>query len=259
MRPRVRTIARRRVNTPDTGQVYKNFGRGSIRRVPHVRSVVIAGGTGYIGSRLAARLIARGHAVRVLARAASTGRIPSGAVPAIGDPLDPDSYAAAVRGGDTIVHLVGTPHPSPAKAAEFRRVDLPSIEAAVAAATRAGAAHLVYVSVAHPAPVMAAYIAVRTAGEAAIAHAGLTATVLRPWYVLGPGHWWPALLLPLYWYANVFPSTKATAQRLGLVTIAQMLNALVAAVESPPAPGQIRIVDIPAIRRASLSTEAVNV
>ena len=221
--------------------------------------MLIAGGTGYIGSRLAARLIARGHSVRVLARAASTGRIPAGATPAIGNALDPDSYAAAVRPGDTVVHLVGTPHPSPAKAAEFRRVDLRSIEAAVAAASNRGIAHLVYVSVAHPAPVMAAYIEVRQAGEAAIARAGLTATVLRPWYVLGPGHRWPVLLLPFYWYANVFPSTKATAQRLGLVTIAQMVNALAAAVESPPESGRVHIVDVPAIRRASPSTEALHV
>ena len=50
------------------------------------------------------------------------------------------------------VHLVGTPHPGPAKAAEFRRVDLPSVAAPVAAARDRGAAHFVYVSVAQPAP-----------------------------------------------------------------------------------------------------------
>jgi hypothetical protein len=47
--------------------------------------------------------------------------------------------------------LVGTPHPSPARSAEFQRVDLPSIRAAVSAAHAAGVFHLVYVSVAHPA------------------------------------------------------------------------------------------------------------
>ena len=227
--------------------------------MPHPRRVLIAGGTGYIGRRLTTALVARGHGVRVLSRESSLGRVGPGATPVPGNALDPDSYRSAVCAGDTIVHLVGTPHPSPRKAAEFQRVDRPSIEAAIAAAANAGAAHLVYVSVAHPAPVMAAYISVRTAGEAAIARAGLTATVLRPWYVLGPGHWWPVLLLPFYWYANVFPSTKATAQRLGLVTIAQMVNALIAAVESPPDAGRIHIVDVPASRRASPSTEAVNV
>ena len=227
--------------------------------MPQPRRVLIAGGTGYIGRRLTDALLAREHEVRVLARESSLAHVAPGATPVRGDALDPESYAAAVRAGDTVVHLVGTPRPSPAKAAEFQRVDLPSIEAAVAAAARAGAAHFVYVSVAHPAPVMAAYIAVRTAGEAAIARAGLTATVLRPWYVLGPGHWWPLLLLPFYWYANVFPSTKATAERLGLVTIRQMVNALIAAVEAPPDGGRIHIVDVAAIRRASPSSEVVNV
>jgi hypothetical protein len=37
-----------------------------------------------------------------------------------------------------------------------------------------------------------------------------------------------------------------------------MVTALVVAVESPPAGGHIRILDVPAIRRASLSTEALN-
>ena len=102
------------------------------------------------------------------------------------------------RAGDTLVHLVGTPHPSPAKAAEFRTVDLPSILASVRAARHAGAAHVIYVSVAQPAPMMHASIAVRAEGEAALAASGLTTTVLRPWYVLGPGHWWPLALVPLY-------------------------------------------------------------
>jgi NAD(P)-dependent dehydrogenase (short-subunit alcohol dehydrogenase family) len=162
------------------------------------RDVFVTGGTGYIGRRLSAALLQRGHRVRVLTRPASAGRVPDGARAVMGDALDAGSFLADLGPDDTLVHLVGTPHPSPAKAAEFRRVDLPSIEASVTAASAAGVAHLVYVSVAHPAPVMAAYIAVRSAGEAAIARARLTATVLRPWYVLGPGHWWPVVLLPIY-------------------------------------------------------------
>jgi uncharacterized protein YbjT (DUF2867 family) len=197
---------------------------------------------------LASQLIIRGHRVRVLTRASSALRVPAGAEPVIGDALSGASYAACVRPGDTVVHLVGTPHPSPSKAAEFARVDGPSIRAAVHAARVSSAAHLVYVSVAHPAPVMHAYIAVRSAGESAIAAAGLTATVLRPWYVLGPGHRWPIVLMPLYGIAALVPSLRAGAERLGLVTIEQMLRALIHAVEAPPPRRSIRIVDVPAIR-----------
>ncbi|HUL48539.1 MAG TPA: NAD(P)H-binding protein [Gemmatimonadales bacterium] len=219
-------------------------------------NVFVTGGTGYIGQRLVPALLARGHRVRVLARQTSLHRVPAGAVPVVGDALRESTFASAVRPGETVVHLVGTPHPSPAKAAEFERVDLASVVAASSAAERAGVLHFVYVSVAHPAPTMRAYIAVREKGEQRLASAGLTRTILRPWYVLGPGHWWPAALLPLYGIARLLPPFWTGAERLGLVTLSQMVRALVAAVEQPPPAGTARILDVPAIRAALVSEAA---
>jgi uncharacterized protein YbjT (DUF2867 family) len=161
------------------------------------------------------------------------------------------TFASAIPPGATLVHLVGTPRPGPAKAAEFERVDLASIRAAAFAARTARAAHFVYVSVAHPAPVMHAYIAVREQGEALVGATGIPATILRPWYVLGPGHYWPLLLIPFYALGRLFPATHDQATRLGLVTLQQMVTALTAAVESSPAAG-VRIVDVPAIQQARL-------
>jgi len=217
--------------------------------MPQSVDVFITGGTGYVGRHLIPELLARGHRVRALARETSLARVPQGAEAVVGDALDADSVAAALRPDDTVVHLVGTPHPSPAKAKQFEEIDLASIRATVNAARRVGIGHLVYVSVAQPAPMMRAYLWVRALGEAMIKEAGLAATVLRPWYVLGPGHRWPMVLLPLYKLAECFPSTQESAERLGLVTIQQMVNALVYAVENPPDRGRIRIVDVPAIRR----------
>jgi uncharacterized protein YbjT (DUF2867 family) len=213
--------------------------------------IFVTGGTGYVGRRLVRALVELGHEVRVLTRRESADRVPAGASAVVGDALDASSFQHEVGAGDTLVHLVGTPHPSPAKAAEFRRIDLPSILASVAAARHAGAAHVVYVSVAQPAPVMQAYIAVRAQGEAALAASGLTATVLRPWYVLGPGHWWPLALVPLYAVARLIPATRGGAERLGLVRLDQMVSALVRAVERPPAPGTLSLVDVPGIRAAA--------
>lgn len=195
--------------------------------------VFIAGGTGYVGQRLIPRLLARGHEVRALVRAGSENKLPAGCEPVVGDALDANSYTHQISPADTFVQLVGVAHPSPAKAAEFRRVDLPAGLGAVKASTAAGIEHLVYVSVAHPAPTMHAYVAVRTECETAIEAAGLNATILRPWYVLGPGHWWPYLLIPMYKIAELLPSTREGARRLGLVTLEQMLNALTFAVENP--------------------------
>ena len=177
--------------------------------------------------------------------------MPAGVDIARGDALAARDLTAALSPGDTLVHLVGTPRPSPAKAQQFQDVDLPSIRASAEAAVAARVAHLVYVSVAHPAPMMHAYIAVRAQGEALVRATGIPATILRPWYVLGPGHWWPYALVPLYWLAERIPSTRDTARRLGLVTHRQMVMALMSAIERGPAGAGI--VDVAGIRAARSS------
>ena len=214
----------------------------------NIRKVFVTGGTGYIGRQLIPALFARGHEVRALVRPESLGRAPAGVTTVVGNALDASTFASAVNRTDTIVHLVGTPHPSPAKAAEFERVDLASIRASVAAARAAGIAHLVYLSVAQPAPVMRAYVDARRRGEEAIAHGGITATIVRPWYVLGPGHRWPTVLVPIVKVLEWLPATREAARRLGFVTLAQMVAALVRAVEHPPGPAERRVVEVPAIR-----------
>jgi len=212
------------------------------------RCVFVAGGTGYMGQKMIAKLLLRGHQVRALVRPGSENKLPAGCKPVAGNALDGASYANQISPADTFVQLVGVAHPSPAKAAEFRRVDLPAGLGAIAAAKSVGIRHFVYLSVAHPAPMMHNYIAVRSQCEAAIETAGLNATILRPWYVLGPGHRWPYLLLPVYKVAELLPPTREGAQRLGLVTLEQMTNALTVAVENPVE--GTRVVTVPEIRAA---------
>ena len=214
--------------------------------------VFVTGGTGYIGRPLIEALLEKGYRVHALVRPGSEHKLPSGALPVVGDALDQATFAGAIPPGATVVHLIGTPHPNPSKAIEFRRVDLASIEATVAAARHAAVPHLVYVSVAHPAPVMQAYIAARQEGEALVRASGIRATILRPWYILGPGHRWPYLLVPIYTVLRWFPTARDGAERLGLVTRRAMIAALVRAVETPPVDAA-RIVEVPEIRHASVS------
>jgi hypothetical protein len=75
--------------------------------------------------------------------------------------------------------------------------------------------------------------------------------ILRPWYVLGPGHRWPYRLLPFYKLMEWLPFTRSGARRLGLVTLDQMVLALVEAVESPAL--GVRIMEVPEIRAAHLN------
>ena len=147
------------------------------------------------------------------------------------------------------MQLVGVAHPSPSKAQEFHAIDHASGLSAIAAAKNAGIQHFAYLSVAHPAPMMKSYIAVRAECEAALQASGMNVTIVRPWYVLGPGHRWPYALLPMYWICERISSTRDGARRLGLVTLAQMTRTLVSAVENPCAGA--RIVDVPQIRAAA--------
>src|SRR5277367_2150017 len=101
------------------------------------RDVFMTGATGYMGRALASRLVARGHRVRALARKGSEDRVPTGCEVVTGAALVSSSFAAQVRSSDTFVQLVGVAHPSPAKAKQFREVDLASARASIEAAKKA--------------------------------------------------------------------------------------------------------------------------
>ena len=103
-------------------------------RTVTTRDVFVTGGTGYIGRRAVASLVERGHRVRALVRPESQPLLPPGCTSVVGNALDASTFFTDVAGCDTFLQLVGTPHPLPSKAAEFERVDLASIRAAVLAA-----------------------------------------------------------------------------------------------------------------------------
>ncbi|MEF8755642.1 MAG: NAD-dependent epimerase/dehydratase family protein [Accumulibacter sp.] len=73
--------------------------------------VVLTGGTGYLGTSLAERLLARGHRRPAPGAPRRSGaRRASGAEIIVGNALDSVSIATALKAGDTLVHLVGTAH-----------------------------------------------------------------------------------------------------------------------------------------------------
>jgi uncharacterized protein YbjT (DUF2867 family) len=218
------------------------------------RTVFVAGATGYLGREVIPRLLRGGHHVRALVRRGSESKAPRGAEVVVGDPFDRSTFSRAIAPADTFLQLVGVPRPSPAKARQFLEIDLRSARESIDAARATGVSHFVYVSVAQPAPVMQAYQAARRQAEQALEASGLRHTILRPWYVLGPGHRWPYALVPIYWLLERLPATRESATRLGLVTLQQMGAAIVDAVEHPPS--RARIVEVPEIRRPSRAGEA---
>ncbi|HKW16724.1 MAG TPA: NAD(P)H-binding protein [Terriglobales bacterium] len=215
-------------------------------------SVFIAGGTGYIGVPFIRALVQRKHNVRALVRQGSEHKLPPGCASVVGNALDASSYAARIAPSKIFVQLVGVSHPSPTKAAQFESIDKVSALGAIQAAKQSGVAQFIYLSVAQPAPVMKTYIAARAECETALRASGMNATIVRPWYVLGPGHSWPSALIPMYWICERIPSMREGARRLGLVTLDQMVRTLVSAVENPSA--GVRVIEVPQIRTGSVTS-----
>ena len=202
-----------------------------------MQPIFITGGTGYIGSRLINALRQHGdYHITALVRQVSRHKLPEGCEVITGEALDASTYAHRLPPGAVFIHLVGVSHPSPSKKKQFREIDLASVQQAALAASKQNIQHLIYISVTQfPTNIMQEYQAARAAGEAALLQTGIPCSFLRPWYVLGPGHWWPLLLKPFYWIGKRIPAFKEMSEKLDTVTITDMIGALLYSIDHPPA------------------------
>lgn len=199
-------------------------------------TIFLTGGTGYIGRRLIKALQREGdYHVKALVRKQSAHKLPPGCEPVYGDALDASSYLDQVPEQAIFIHLVGVAHPSPRKKQAFREIDGVSVREAAIAALQSHAHHFIYVSVSqYPSALMKEYQLVRHMGEKLVKGTGIPCSFIRPWYVLGPGHWWPILLLPLYWLAWLLPASREMARQQGLVTMQEMIATLLFAIRNTP-------------------------
>jgi uncharacterized protein YbjT (DUF2867 family) len=209
-----------------------------------MKEVFITGGTGYMGTRLIPLLLARGYSVNALVRKGSENKVPAGCGFVIANPFDPAGFQDQILPGSTFIQLLGVSHPSPKKKEQFKSIDLQSVKASARAARHAAVGHFIYVSVAQlPTKVMREYQLCRAEGEQSILATNIPATFIRPWYVTGPGHYWPLALQPLFKILEWFPPTSRKAKALRLVSIRQMLQTLLYAVENRPR-GNTDIIEI---------------
>ena len=74
--------------------------------------VVVLGGTGRTGRRIAEEALAQGHDVAVLGRSATADTVPAGVLPIRADVLDPDALGPAVAEADAVVVSLSIPRAS---------------------------------------------------------------------------------------------------------------------------------------------------
>jgi len=140
------------------------------------RLVAIAGGTGFTGRRVAARIVRTGAPLRCLVRATSdTSVLPEGASTSLGDLGDAAALDPWLDGARTLVYVAS--------------MGFGHVPAVIAAAERCGVERAVFVSTTGiftqlPAPSKV----VRTAAEDAVQQSGLAWTIVRPTMIYGaPG------------------------------------------------------------------------
>jgi farnesol dehydrogenase len=108
--------------------------------------VLLTGGTGFLGRNVARSLAARGHELRVLARASSRLEgLPPGAEVVSGDVTDKDSLRRGAEGCAAVLHLAALVKVWVPDAERFRAVNVGGLRNALEAASSAGA-RLVYTS-----------------------------------------------------------------------------------------------------------------
>jgi uncharacterized protein YbjT (DUF2867 family) len=154
-------------------------------------NVLVAGGTGFIGSRVVDRLAAQGtHRVVVMTRDPQSSKRKPGIEYVRGDVRDRASLEAATQGIDTVVHCVQFPnHPveNPRKGWTYEQIDGAGTARMVAAATENGVRRFIYLSGAgarpgRPQP----WFRAKGRAENAIKASGMEYVILQPSWIYGP-------------------------------------------------------------------------
>jgi uncharacterized protein YbjT (DUF2867 family) len=137
-----------------------------------VGTVLVTGGTGLLGRRVAAELDTAGHTVRVLSRGpAAAESVPGRLI--VGDLRTGEGLAEAVAGADAIVHCASAPR-------DFRAVDIEGTARLLAAAEqKIRGTHLVYISIVGIDRLSTGYYQAKLAVERSIEGSGIPWTMLR--------------------------------------------------------------------------------
>ena len=151
--------------------------------------VLVAGGTGFIGTNLCAELANRGHDVTALSRDPDGSGLPDDVETAMGDVTAFDSIADTVAGHDAVVNLVSlSPLYQPTGEADHETVHLGGTENLVRAAADGGVDRFVQMSGLDADPdAPTAFLRAKGRAEAVVRDSSLEWTIFRPSVVFGDG------------------------------------------------------------------------
>jgi uncharacterized protein YbjT (DUF2867 family) len=205
------------------------------------RRCLVTGATGYVGSRLAPRLVAEGHDVVVLARTpAKLDRVPwrDRVTVLEGDLDDPASVRAAMTGVDVVYHLVH----SMGGHDDFRDQERRHATTMAEAAADGGVGRIVYLGGLHPDDESrwSTHLASRIEVGRILLDGPVPTLVLQAGIVIGSGSASFELLRHLTDRLPVMTTPRWVTNRIQPVAIRDVVHYLSAAATAPLAGGLVR-------------------
>lgn len=151
--------------------------------------VLVAGGTGFVGTALCAELDRRGHAVTALSRSPETVELPSGVETVAADATDYEAVLPHVEGRDAVVNLIAlSPLFTPPDGLTHHGVHVGATEATVEAAETAGVDRYLQLSAIGADPDGdTEYSRAKGLAEQIVRESALDWTIVRPSIVFGEG------------------------------------------------------------------------
>ncbi len=204
-------------------------------------SVFVTGATGYIGGRLAPRLVERGYSVRCLARsAAKLLARPWASHPRVdiveGDAGDEETLVSGMKGCVAAYYLV---HSMDAAGPEYRRRDQTLAETFGRAAKRAGVPRIIYLGgLGETGAGLSEHLSSRREVEAALARGGVPVTVLRAAMIIGSGSASFEILRYLVERLPIMITPRWVSTESQPIAVRDVMFYLISALEAPETTGK---------------------
>jgi uncharacterized protein YbjT (DUF2867 family) len=207
-------------------------------------NVLVAGGTGFIGSRVVDELLAKGgHRVLVMTRDPARARPREGVEYVRGDVSDAASLEAATRGVDVVVHAVQFPnHPveNSRKGWTYEQVDGEGTERMVGAAVKNGVKRFVYLSGAGTRPGRTEpWFRAKERAERAITSSGMEYVILQPSWIYGPDDRSMNKFVAFVKYLPIVPVIGSGQERVQALSVYDVAKVAAAAVDEPAATNRV--------------------
>ncbi len=206
--------------------------------------VFVAGGTGFVGSHLVARLVEKGHEVTLLVRTPDKTPVPDGVHVFPGNALEPAGLNWQEGEFDAVINLIGIIREFPSKGITYRRLHLDGTRNLAETAKKAGIKRWIQMSANGAKPNgVSEYQTYKFEAEEFLRQGGFDVTIFRPSLIFGKP---PAgrtefctQMANILRVSPVVPLFGGGDYRLQPVHVKDVASAFMSALEKPETAGKV--------------------